>query len=60
MEQIGVESRWSVMDKHRQSVDIQDDNQKILYGKEYQHLVYNVKVYHNSESDHQERSILDE
>lgn len=48
------------MDKHRQSVDVQDDNQEIFYGEEDQHLVYDVKVDHNGESDHEERSILDE
>lgn len=60
MEQLGVKSRGFVIDEHRQSVDVQNDNQEIFNGKEDQHLVYHVKVYHNGESDNQERSILDE
>lgn len=59
IEKLGAKSRRFVIDKHRQSVNVQNDNQEIFNGKEDQHLVYHVKVHHNCEPDDQERSILD-
>lgn len=49
-----------VTDDDKQSVKIQYDHQEVLYGKEDEHLVYNVEVDYDSESDDQEGSVLDE
>ena len=48
-----------VTDKHRKPVDVQNDNQEVFNGEEDQHLVDHIEVDHDSETDQQERPVLD-
>lgn len=51
--------RSEVLAYNNQSVQVQYDHEEVLNGKETQHLVEDVKVGHDSESDHQKRPVLD-
>ena len=49
-----------VTKKDIESIDIKKDNKDVFDSKEDEHLMYDAKIDHDSESDHQERTILDE
>lgn len=49
-----------VLAYYSQPVQVQYDHQEVLDGEEAQHLVEDFKVGHDSQSDHQERPVLDE
>lgn len=49
-----------VADDDKETVQVQYDHQKILDAEEDEHLVNHIEVNYNSESDHQEGTVLDE
>ena len=49
-----------VLAYNNQPVHVEYDHQEVLDGKENQHLVEDMVMYHDGEPDHQEGPVLDE